>query len=56
MSQPLSLCEVEERGLQLRRKRADVRGVNHRRQIYSALTGWQLPTGWQDAQNQLVIS
>src|SRR6266849_4517781 len=33
-----------ERGLQLRLKRADVRGVNHERQIYGALTGWQLPT------------
>src|SRR5258705_9520710 len=33
-----------ERGLQLRRKRAAVRGVNHRPQIYGPLTGWQWPT------------
>src|SRR5690348_6759290 len=36
--------DLVERGLQLGRKRADVRGVNHRRQIYGALTGWQWPT------------
>src|SRR4029077_11365683 len=36
--------DLIERGLQLRRKRADVRGVNHRRQIYGPLTGWQWPT------------
>src|SRR2546430_16914698 len=29
MSQPFSLCEVEERGPQLRLKRADGGGVNH---------------------------
>src|SRR3989442_3944147 len=47
--------DLVERGLQLRRKRADVRGVNHRRQIYSALTGWQLPTRRQGPQDQLAI-
>src|SRR5258705_13230352 len=36
--------DLIERGLQLRRKRAAVRGVNHRRQIYGPLTGWQWPT------------
>src|SRR6266478_2026505 len=42
VSEPLPLGKVEVR------KRADVRGVNHERQIYGALTGWQLPIGWQD--------
>src|SRR5437773_6389867 len=37
--------DLVERGLQVRLKRADVRGINHRRQIYGALTGWQWPTG-----------
>src|SRR5690349_12915745 len=36
--------DLVERRLQLRRKRADVRGINHRRQIYGPLTGWQWPT------------
>jgi len=39
MSQPLSLCEVEERGLQLGLKRADVRGVNHASDIRRATVG-----------------
>src|SRR5436190_6164852 len=34
-----------ECGLQLRLTRADVRGVDHWRQIYGAVTGWQWPTG-----------
>src|SRR5690349_7090648 len=36
--------DLVERGLQLRRKQGDVRGVNHRRQIYGPLAGWQWPT------------
>jgi len=47
--EPLPLGKVEVR------KRAAVRGVNHGRQIYGALAGWQLPTGWQPQQDQLAI-
>src|SRR5690242_16815628 len=38
--------DLVERGLQLR-------GVNHERQIYGALAGWQLPTGCRRPRNQV---
>src|SRR5689334_25400175 len=44
--------DLVERRLQLRRKRADVRGINHRRQIYGPLTGWQWPTGRLSARSE----
>src|SRR6267143_1098714 len=47
VSEPLPLCKVEVR------KRADVRGVNHRRQIYGALASWQLPIGWRSPKRQV---
>src|SRR5260370_30981753 len=47
VSEPLPLCKVEVR------KRADVRGVNHRRQIYGVLASWQLPIGWSSPKRQV---
>src|SRR5260370_37807387 len=47
VSEPLPLCKVEVR------KRANVRGVNHRRQIYGVLASWQLPIGWRSPKRQV---